>query len=149
MKEKPIIHEIKGKVTVKYRWSYGKHLSKFFIAMRDEKKLIGARCKNCKSVLYPYIHVCGRCFCETEDEPVVLSQTGTLVSWTTVYLSFPGQPKQPPYTYGLIRIDGADNAYHGIIDAPEEQLKPGLKLKVRWKQKRLGYPLDIDAWVPR
>ncbi|PIU66594.1 MAG: DNA-binding protein [Armatimonadetes bacterium CG07_land_8_20_14_0_80_40_9] len=143
------IKEIKGKIVVPYHWSYGATITKFFQETRENKKIYGARCTKCKGVLVPPVRLCGRCFAPTEEEWVELSDHGRLVSFTTVYLPFPGQPTEPPYTYGMIRLDGADTDFpHLIKEIDEDKMKVDMRLQAVWSEERKGNLFDIKYFKP-
>jgi hypothetical protein len=137
------IKEIKGAVVVPYRWSYGAYLSRFFEESRDHKRIMGTKCPQCQGVIVPAAKICGRCFRET-TEWVIVSDHGVLDAFTTVYLPFPGQPTEPPYTYGLIKLDGAStHLSHLIRGIPEDQLKVGMRVRAVWAEARKGDLFDI------
>lgn len=143
------IKQIKGKVHVPYEWSYGGALTKFFQIMRDEKKIMGARCKNCGKVLVPPTKVCGKCYSDTDEDWVEVSDHGELLNFTVVYLPFPGQPTKPPYAYGYIRLDGSATTYpHMISNIDFDQIKVGMRLKAIWNEERKGNLHDIKYFEP-
>lgn len=149
MAAEPITH-IAGKVSVPYRWSYGRSLTRFFHETKVNRRLMGARCTKCQKVVIPSVALCGRCFALTDQENlVVLGNEGTLVSWTTVYLPFPGQPTDPPYTYGFVKIDGADNNFPHLIHGDDEtKLQVGTRMRVVWNENRTGTLFDIKYLEP-
>ena len=143
------VKEIKGRLVIPYRWSYGRSLSLFFEYTRVEKKLYGARCTKCGGVIVPPIVVCGRCFAPTEKEWVQVGDRGELVAWTTVYYPFPGQPTQPPYTYGYVRLDGANTTFpHLIQEVDPENLYVGMRMEAVWNDDRKGDLYDIKYFRP-
>ena len=145
---KPML-EKKGKLVMPYHWSYGESLTKFFKETRDNKQIYGVRCTKCKGVLVPPMAICGKCFASTEEEWIPISDHGTLVSWTVVYLPFPGQPTEPPYCYGMIKFDGVNTQFpHLIMGAKEknwDDLEVGMRVEAVWNDddKRKGDLYDI------
>jgi uncharacterized OB-fold protein len=143
------IVEKKGKATVAYRWSYGQALTRFFEATRDRKVILGSRCPACKGVLVPPSTLCGRCFAETEPEPVEVSDHGVLQTFTTVYLPFPGQPTTPPYTTGLIVLDGSDTAIQHLVGGIDpKDVSCGMRVRAVWSEERRGDLHDIVHFAP-
>ena len=143
-----LIKEVKAVVKVPYRWSYGEYLTLFFEEFRQNKKFYGTRCSKCKSVLIPPQKVCGRCFAPT-DEWVEVSDHGTLLSFTTVYLPYPGQPTTPPYTYGNILLDGANTIFaHLIGEIEAEKIRCGMRVQAVWNEERKGNLYDIKYFKP-
>ncbi|MBI4577424.1 MAG: Zn-ribbon domain-containing OB-fold protein [Planctomycetes bacterium] len=146
------VRELQGEVRVPYRWSYGERLTRFFTETRERRRLVGRRCTTCGAVLVPPADLCGRCFAPTEDGLVEVSDRGVLVSWTTVHLPFPGQPTEPPYTYGMVLLDGADTVLHHLILVDplrsEDLLRVGMRVEAAWAVERRGDLFDIEGFVP-
>ncbi len=143
---KPLL-EVKGDLKVPYSWSYGETLSKFFTETRDNKRIMGARCTKCGGVLVPPVGLCGKCYAPTEKEWIPVSDHGRLVSWTVVYLPFPGQPTEPPYCYGMIKLDGMNTQFphmiHGAVKGKWDDLEVGMRLEAVWNENRKGDLYDI------
>ena len=141
------VYEVKGSLHVPYEWSYGETLTKFFTETRDNKQIMGARCTKCGYVLVPPVGLCGKCFAPTEPDWIPISDHGSLISWTVVYLPFPGQPTEPPYCYGMIRLDGMNTQYPHIIKGAQEKnwddLEIGMRLEAVWNEDRKGDLYDI------
>lgn len=134
--------EVRGQIVLPYRWSYGAALTRFFEESRYNKRLVGSRCPRCGAVTVPAARICTRCFIEA-TEWVEVSDHGVLDTFTTVYLPFPGQPTEPPYTYGLILLDGASTYFSHLIDEPEEHLLCGMRVEAVWSEQRKGNLFDI------
>ena len=143
------IKEILGKVVIPYRWSYGKALTGFFHETSVNKRIMGARCHSCDSVIIPPVGLCGGCFVATDPAWVEVSDHGELVTYTEVQLPFPGQPTEPPYIYGLIKFDGADTVYpHMIEGIALKDMEPGMRVKAVWNSEREGNLFDILYFEP-
>ena len=74
---------LKGQIAVPYTWWVGEVGSRFLIALRDEKKILGNRCKNCNTVYVPPRKNCGRCFSDI-SEWVELGNEGVVTVHTIV-----------------------------------------------------------------
>lgn len=129
-----------------YRYSAGRYTT-LFLAGLKEGKLLASRCANCKTTLVHCRQICGNCF-RAMSEIVELPGTGQLISYTQV--SFPfvdpftGQNRPVPYCYGMILLDGADNAFQGLLNVRyHHHLKNGLPLRVVFHKKRKGHIGDI------
>ena len=143
------IFEKKGRLTIPYRWSYGQALTGFFKATATDKQIMGATCTKCAKVIVPPLGLCGRCFAPTGKDWVKVSDRGTLITFTTVYLPFPGQPKEPPYTYGMIKLDGTDTFFAHLIEEIEaEEIYCGMRLEALWSEERKGDLYDILYFRP-
>lgn len=136
------VKEVRGRIAIPYRWSYGQALSRFFEESRDNRRLMGTKCPRCASVVVPAARICTRCFVEA-TEWVEVSDHGVLDTFTTVHLPFPGQPTEPPYTYGLVLLDGASTYFSHLIDEPVENLACGMRVEAVWSENRKGDLFDI------
>ena len=100
-----------------YEWSAGLWGSLFFREIREHGRFTGIRCPKCGKVYVPPRRVCGPCFEELHDV-VPLGDMGTIVAFSTVNYPFvdpaTGSQRPIPYTYGYIKIDGADNIFSHI-----------------------------------
>lgn len=145
-----LISKVNGHVLVPYKWAYGSALGKFYNGMKNEAKFYGTRCPKCQRVQCPPKSFCGLCF-EECTEWVELPNRGVLESFTTVYMEFPGQPMKPPYTYGYVKLEGANtHLYHLIDEIEEDDIKIGLQLEAVWNDadKRNGDLYDIKYFRP-
>jgi len=78
---------------------------------RATGRLIGSRCENCGSVSWPSRAVCQRCG-EAATRKLDLSDRGTLITFTSVWVPRPGLPT--PYILGQVDIeDGVRIFAHG------------------------------------
>ena len=90
------------------------------------------------------------------DEWVELSEEGTLVGFTIMYLPLTdpttGKPHEPPFVYGSVRLDGADWVIDHFVNVePDlEKVWVGMRLKVvlRPRGERRGDLSDIIHFVP-
>lgn len=142
-------------VDVPYRFAAGRYMSRFLIELRDNGKIFGIRCPSCKRVQLPPRIVCASCDVEN-DEWVELSEEGTLVGFTIMYLPLTdpttGKPHEPPFVYGSVRLDGADWVIDHLVNVePDlEKVWVGMRLKVvlRPREERRGDLSDIIHFVP-
>ncbi|NQU07233.1 MAG: Zn-ribbon domain-containing OB-fold protein [Candidatus Abyssubacteria bacterium] len=142
-----IVH--KGRIKVPYTWYVGEYASRFYVELRDNKKIWGTKCSTCETVLVPPRNHCAKCFVPV-TEWVEVKDTGVLQTWTVVHYETPAiQPLKPPYAYGIIKLDGADSGFvHMIADTDLGKLKAGMKVKAVFKDERRGDLLDIKYFKP-
>ena len=58
-------------------------------------------------------------------------------------------PKEPPYAYGVIKLDGASTGIVHLIGGVDlNKIKVGMKMEPVFKEKREGSILDIDYFKP-
>lgn len=121
----------------------------FFRTLRDEGRLVGARCPICERVLAPARFICDRDFCET-GELVDLAPAGTIELFTIVYHRIHGLP-EPPYALAYVRPDGADTAIVNFVrgvdlESPGEAasaLAIGTRVAIEFAEKREGRMTDF------
>jgi uncharacterized OB-fold protein len=146
VKKEPVIFE--GYVIMPYKYSVGSLASKFFIKIRDNKVISGAKCPKCGFVNVPPRSVCPKCFSKVE-ELVDLSGKGELETFTIVHYDSAIQAVQPPYAIGVIKLDGADTAItHFIGGCDFKDIKAGMKLEPVFKKNRVANILDIEYFQP-
>ncbi|HWU32457.1 MAG TPA: OB-fold domain-containing protein [Marmoricola sp.] len=78
-----------------------------------------------------------------------VSSAGTVVTWSWVNEPLPGQPRDRPFAYALITLDGADTPLlHAVgVDSPEA-MRTGMRVQVAWAPERVGAITDIAHFVP-
>ena len=122
-----------------YEWSIGIYGSKFFHEIKENRRFIGIKCNKCGKVYVPPRRVCGPCFQElTELTP--LSDSGVITAFAIVNYPFidpnTGTQRPIPYTYGYIKLDGADNIFSHIINEIDlSKIKVGNKVRAIFKDK--------------
>ncbi len=137
-----------SKINVPYHWWAGETASRFYISLRDEGKILGTRCPQCKKVYIPPRKNCPECFVQN-SEWVNVGASGELVSYTVVRKQLPALPKKAPVIYGLIKLDGADTSLLHMIDKVKpEELKIGIRMVARLKKERNGTIMDIEYFTP-
>jgi len=133
---------------VPYRYSMGATTSRFFIEIRDHRKIMGVRCPACNVVYVPPRTTCGRCFSQL-DEWVEVGDRGTLETYTRVRYSTPVQPVPPPFYYGIIKLDGADTGLAHLVGGMKgQEPRIGMRLQAVFKEERQGNMLDISYFQP-
>ena len=143
--EQLVIHS--GEAEQPFRYAVGRYGSKFFMELRDHKRILGIRCPKCKKVYVPPREICGPCF-ERMEDLVEVKPTGTLVAFTILRFSFldpdTGKQKPVPYGYGFIRLDGSDNAFQHFIEIIDEsKIKIGARMRAIFRDERKGTLGDI------
>lgn len=121
-----------------YTWSIGRYGSRFFQEIREQGRFLGIRCPSCGRVYVPPRRVCGPCFRELEDL-VPLPNQGTLTAFSVVNYPFldpdTGLQRPIPYTYGYIRIDGADAIFSHLINETDiRRLQVGMKVRAVFRR---------------
>jgi uncharacterized OB-fold protein len=143
---KPVVAE--GDSISTFQVTVGATGSKFLIDIRDNKKITGIKCPSCSKVYAtPRLH-CPTCFVRM-SEWVDCGGKGTLETYTVVRYKEPYQPKDPPIIYGIVKMDGADTGFYGILgEVDPENIKIGMRLEPVFKEEREASLLDIDHFKP-
>ena len=140
---------VQGKMALPYQYFAGATGSKFIVALRDEKKILGVRCDKCGKTFVPPRQTCERCFSDLTDAWVELEPTGEVTGFTVVRYAEPYQPKAPPYVLALIKLDGADTPIAHVLECGDTaNARIGMKVKAVFADDPAGSILDIRHFEP-
>ena len=133
-------------VAFDYTRSTGPVLGRFLTGLRDGR-LVAGRTSEGRVVLPP-----------PEFDPVThdaitdfveVSPTGTVTSWTWVSEPVAAQPLDRPFAFALVTLDGADVPFlHALDVASPDEVSTGMRVQVRWAEKRTGAITDIACFEP-
>jgi uncharacterized OB-fold protein/putative sterol carrier protein len=131
-----------------YRRTKGE-FSRFFLALKDEKKVLGCRCSRCSIVrVPPFLTHCPDCeFAPTELGEV--SQVGIMNSTPPItYFATALFQHMAPYGRGRVILSGADTAMSVNLYTTTGILVPGIfkkgtEVKLVFRDKRVGIMTDI------
>ncbi len=127
---------VEGRVQIPFRYAAGAAASRFGAALRDERRILGARCSGCDRVLCPPDPFCGRCG-GAAGATVEVGPGATLLAWTEL----PGRG-----TFALVQLDGADGALaHRLLGEPAPVV--GMRLRARFASERRGDIRDIEGFA--
>jgi hypothetical protein len=139
---------INGEIKITYHWSTGKAGERFFTELRDHKRIMGSKCRQCGRVLVPPRIFCEECFVD-DIEWLEVEPKGTLVTFGECYFSTDGKRLDEPWMLGIIRLDGSDGGLiHFIGEARPEELEIGMAMEIVFKETREGNILDILYFRP-
>ncbi len=125
-------------IRIPFRYAAGAAGSRFLAALRDQQRILGARCAACARVLVPLRAFCPVCGSETLDT-VEVGPGGTLQTWTT---------RADGTVFAVILLDGASSGLvHRLLDGGEEACC-GLRVRARFATERRGGILDIAGFEP-
>ncbi len=137
-----------GKVSLPFSYSAGRTASRFFVELRDNQRIMGKKCPQCRRVIVPAQLFCKDCFVDT-TEWVEVGPGGTLISFTVVYRTQPHHPAETPFAYGIIKPDGADTSLvHLLGEIDPADIKHGMRLRAFFREERGGSILDIAYFRP-
>jgi uncharacterized OB-fold protein len=146
--EKSYAFTVPGEMALPYTYFAGETGSRFLVALRDGKKILGIKDKAGRVLVPPRKH--DERTLEPLTEWVEVGPGGTVTGWTVVRYAEPSyQPRTPPYILALIRLDGADVAIPHLVEGIEPAaMKPGLKVRAVFAETRKASVLDIDHFEP-
>lgn len=104
---------IPGQWHFDYTYFAGRAASRFFVELRDNRRVMGVRCPSCERVLVPARAFCDACFERTTDW-VEVGPGGTIETFTIITAAFPGLPP-PPVVMAYVTPDGADTALVNLV----------------------------------
>ncbi len=140
---------VEGKLALPYQYFAGRTGSRFLIALRDDKKILGNKCDQCNKVFIPPRSTCELCLSEIGDNWVPLENKGTVTGFTVINYEEPHQPVKPPYILALIQLGGADTALtHIVKDIPVDQMETGLEVEAVFADEDTSTILNIDHFRP-
>ena len=131
-----------------YRRTRGE-FSQFFLALRDEKRLLGCKCSECGLVrVPPFLTHCPDCnFAPTST--VEVEQVGVMNSTPPItYFATSLFQHMAPYGRGRVIFKGADTAMSVILYTTTGILVPGVirkgtEVKLVFKDERIGAMTDV------
>jgi uncharacterized OB-fold protein len=138
----------RGKIKVPYKHTAGAYVERFITDIGKRKRIMGVKCPKCSKIFVPPRMICAECF-EKMEEWIEVGNQGKVVGFTTITHKTPVMPLEPPYSYALIRLDGADTDIVHIINVGDpKQLKVGTRVEAVYKEKPRKRILDIEYFRP-
>ena len=133
-----------------YKRSKGE-FSKYFLGLKEEKKIYGVKCPKCGLVrVPPFMLFCPDCdFAELEV--IEVAQEGVMNSTPPItYFGHSLMQHQVPFGRGRVMLDGADTALPIHVYTTKGVLTPrvfkrGTRVKVVFRNDRIGNPRDVFA----
>lgn len=139
---------ISGKIQIDYKWSLGKAGERFFTEIKENKRIMGTKCRRCCRVLVPPRIFCEECFVE-DMIWVEVQPTGRLVTFGESYFSTDGKRLKEPWMLGIVRLDGSNGGLiHFLGECRPEDLKIGMPMEIVFKDEREGNINDISYFRP-
>jgi uncharacterized OB-fold protein len=125
--------------------------SPYFLSLKERKVILGAKCPTCKLVrVPPFLLFCPECDFDTL-ELVEMPDSGIMNSTPPItYFGHSLFQHQVPFGRGRVVLDGADTALPINVYTTKGVLTPrvfkkGTRVKVIFRDKRIGKPTDIFA----
>ena len=140
---------VEGKMALPYQYFAGATGSKFIVALRDERKILGVRCDTCDKTFVPPRQTCERCFSNLTDRWVEVAPTGEVTGFTVIRYAEPYQPKAPPYVLALVKLDGADTPIAHLLECGQiEDARVGMRVRAVFSEEPKDNILAISHFEP-
>jgi len=140
---------VPGKMALPNQYFAGRVGSKFIIALRDSKKILGVKCPKCKSVYVPPLEYCEKDMTKIDENWVELGNEGVLTNYTVVNYRDAHLPRKSPYILGMIKLDGTETPFVHIVEGIDpENAEIGMRVKAVFADKTTNTILDIDHFAP-
>uniref|UniRef100_UPI0034DF85CC Zn-ribbon domain-containing OB-fold protein n=1 Tax=Streptomyces flavofungini TaxID=68200 RepID=UPI0034DF85CC len=118
-----------------------------FLGGLRERTVLGVTCGDGR-VLVPPVEY-DPVTAEEIRDLVEVGAAGTVTTWAWNHEPRRGQPLGTPFAWVLVRLDGADTALLHALDVPgPEDVRTGMRVRVRWAEERVGAITDIACFEP-
>ena len=112
----------------------------------ERYNLIGNACTNCGREFFPPRKMCPNCRRKGKLAEKKMPVTGTIVTWTEVFVSPPGFENETPYFLAIIELDNGVRLLAQIVDGHAEKIKTGAKVKKVFRKIGEGEKEDAIAY---
>jgi len=139
-----------GHMETDYIYTLGVAGERFFLEIKKNGKIMGAKCKQCGIVYVPPRLYCERCF-EKLGEWINVGNKGTVYTYTVAHIDLNGAKLKEPTIHAMIKIDGTDGGLiHKLGEIDPQKVKIGMKVEAVFKpkEKREGSINDIKYFKP-
>lgn len=131
-------------LTLHYQHGLG-GLAPYFTGL-SQGRAVASRCKACGRAWCPP-HLC--CPADgSEVDWVELQGTGSVISLTETATELPLGSATATYLFGLVRLDGAENAMFARLDLPEAERRPTARVRLVKALGEWPHPAQSAVFVP-
>jgi uncharacterized OB-fold protein len=134
----------------KYLYSYGIAGERFFREIKNNGRLMGAKCKKCKLTYLPPRLYCEECFEKLEAWAPIKAE-GEISAYTVGHISGDGTRLQEPKILALVRFEGVKGGMiHLLGNLGRRKVAIGMRVQPKFKPKpkRTGSLTDIEYFEP-
>lgn len=139
-----------GDMETDYVYTLGLAGEKFLWEIKENARIMGAKCKKCGLIYVPSRLFCERCF-EKLTEWIEMEKVGTVHTYTIARVDVDNSRLKKPTIWAMIKIDGAHGGFvHKLDELKPEDVKIGMRVEAVFKDKeeRKGSILDIKYFRP-
>jgi len=135
-----------------YIYSAGIGGQRFFEALRDEGKILGAQCKSCNIAYVPPRIYCEKCFAELSEKSLIdVGLRGRVKTFTVARIGKSGQKLAKPEIFAVIEFGPNITGFlHKLGEVKPEQVKINMEVEavLKPKRERQGKITDIAYFKP-
>jgi len=138
-----------GDIEADYIYTSGIAGERFFVALRDEGRLLAARCESCDLSYLPPRMFCERCFSELSTY-VDVPEEGRVSAVTIARVDRSGEYLATPEAWAFVTFKGIHGGLvHRLLVEPE-RARAGMVVRVKAKPRgeRVGGITDIEGFEP-
>lgn len=139
-----------GHMETDYIYTLGIAGEKFFSEIKENGKILGAKCKRCEQVFVPPRLYCEKCF-DKLTEWVNIGTKGRVYTFSVAYIDINGAKLKEPIIYALIKFNGATGGIiHKLGEVNLHDLRIGLPVEAVFKSQseRTANINDIKYFKP-
>lgn len=138
-----------GNVEADYIYTSGVAGERFFVALRDEGRILASRCTSCHLDYLPPRMFCEDCFAAL-SEYVDAPKTGHVAAVTVAYQDRTGAKLERPQVWGFMTFAGIRGGLLHRLLVPAAQARAGLAVRAKLKphEERTGTIADIEGFEP-
>ena len=128
-----------------YTRSTGPVVGAFLTGLRD-RKVLGSKDSQGRVVVPPPEYDVKTAAPTDPAALVEVGQEGVVTSWSWNPSPRAGQPFDRPFAWALVQLDGADTSILHVLDAPQDAIRTGQRVRIRWADETTGFITDIACF---
>ncbi|MGD8545255.1 MAG: Zn-ribbon domain-containing OB-fold protein [Candidatus Bathyarchaeota archaeon] len=139
-----------GDMEADYIYTLGKAGERFFKEIKDNGRIMGAKCPCCNVVYVPARMYCEKCFTRLEKW-IDVGKRGTVHTFTVATININGEKLEKPTIFALIKFKGTcGGLIHKIEEIDPEKVKIGMNVEAVLKPipERKASINDIKYFKP-
>ncbi len=139
-----------GDMEADYIYTLGKAGERFFKEIKENGRIMGAKCQRCNIVFVPARMYCEKCF-ERLERWVDVGKKGVIHTFTVATIDVNGGKLEKPAIYALVKFKGTcGGLVHKIGETEPEKVKIGMNVEAVLKPalERKASINDIKHFKP-
>ena len=140
-----------GHMETDYIYTLGVAGERFFTEIKENGRILGAKCKRCGNTFLPPRLYCQRCF-EKVIEWINIGTKGIVHTFSVAHVDIKGATLKEPIIYALIAFKGAEGGIvHKLGEMKPHEARIGMPVEAVFKPQteRSGSINDIKYFKPQ